>query len=111
MKKSAEQNNNSSHNYLNTQKSNAHTKINGNLVQLWFGSAAIQQLSPQGINSFGQRFIRFTRLIPMGINNPKPLASAVSNICKAGKGLQKISLMGILTSFLVVNTAYADAQL
>jgi len=28
---------NVNHNYLNTQKSNAHTKINGNLVQLWFG--------------------------------------------------------------------------
>jgi cysteine-rich repeat protein len=31
--------NNASHNYLNTQKSNAHTKMNGNLVQLWFGGA------------------------------------------------------------------------
>ena len=28
-----------SHHYLNTQKSNAHTKINKQLVQLWFGSA------------------------------------------------------------------------
>ena len=30
----------SNHNYLNTQKSNAHTKINGQLVQLWFGAIA-----------------------------------------------------------------------
>ncbi len=33
------------HNYLNTQKSNAHTKVNGNLVQLWFGSAGQAVLS------------------------------------------------------------------
>ena len=40
MKNRAEPNQHSKHNYLNTQKNNVHTKINGNLVQLWFGSAS-----------------------------------------------------------------------
>ena len=30
---------NVSHNYLDTKKSNVHTKVNGNLKQLWFGGA------------------------------------------------------------------------
>ena len=35
----------SRHHYLNTQKSNAHTKVNKQLVQLWFGSVAKPILS------------------------------------------------------------------
>ena len=103
----ASSNNHSSHNYLNTQKSNAHTKVNGNLVQLWFGSQSVAQPSLQNSNSFGKRLLQLTQFVPLGIHKPKPIASLVSSICNAGKGLAKISVMGVLTSVLLIDASYA----
>ena len=64
---------NASHNYLNTQKSNAHTKVNGNLVQLWFGNVVANVPSIHSLQEAGRKLI----CIVVGVK-PRPLASAIS---------------------------------
>ncbi len=84
----ANTNKNTNHNYLNTQKSNAHTKVNGNLVQLWFGGGhVVSTLSA----------------------TPKRVIKAVSyslNQSRAKLGLtRKLALMSALA---LANPVYAD---
>ncbi len=70
---------NASHNYLNTQKSNAHTKVNGNLVQLWFGSAVANIPAMSVLQQLSHKFSHIVKLTSTQLIRPKLLTAAVSN--------------------------------
>ncbi len=87
---------NPSHHYLNTQKSNAHTKINKQLVQLWFGSAAAPPdlVDSSSFKAFNNKCFSTIQqhlmelLKPLDSNNVKSIAIAIlglsmSNIASA----------------------------
>ncbi len=94
---------NASHNYLNTQKSNAHTKVNGNLVQLWFGNVvAMLPLS-------GSPSDQDARLTPVKILRPKAITGAVHQaIPSSNKTIRRLGLASLtLASIMGGQSAYA----
>ncbi|MEE9310391.1 MAG: immunoglobulin-like domain-containing protein, partial [Cocleimonas sp.] len=92
--------------HWNTAKQNSHTKINGQLMQLWFGNAVA---NIPAINVFKQAAHKLAHLFEMiksGLIKPKPLAAAIT------KGLQKNSTKGLIVASLMmggVSSAHAAA--